>query len=141
MEKFVLRRNVRQIGVGFEDPDKPLFMISAVARMIAVHPQTLRLYERMGFVIPQRTEGKKRIYSVRDVQRLRFIQNLTRERGVNLAGVRMILRLQRQADQLQQEMREILEALKGKINEKPGAAQGFSKWSSGKRVRIKIERG
>jgi MerR family transcriptional regulator, heat shock protein HspR len=141
MEKFMLRRNVRHIGVEFEDPDKPLFMISAVARMITVHPQTLRLYERMGFIIPQRTEGKKRMYSVRDVQRLRFIQNLTRERGVNLAGVRMILKLQRQADQLQQEMRKILESLKERIYEKPEAAQGSSKWSSDKRVRIKIERG
>jgi MerR family transcriptional regulator, heat shock protein HspR len=135
------RRNVRQIGLGFEDPDKPLLMISAVAKMIAVHPQTLRLYERMGFIVPQRTEGKKRMYSLSDVQRLRFIQNLTRQRGVNLAGVRMILRFQRQADQLQQEMREILEALKEGYHERLGTSPGFTKWSVGKGVRIKIERG
>ena len=87
-------------------------MISAVAKMIEVHPQTLRLYERMGLVGPLRLRGKKRRYSYRDIEVLRFIRGLTRERGINLAGVKLILDLQQQIAQLQKEMRETLEVLK-----------------------------
>ncbi len=137
----MLRRHVQKIEMDFEDPDKPLLMIGVVAKMIGVHPQTLRLYERMGFIVPQRTEGKKRMYSLRDVRQLRFIQNLTRERGVNLAGVGMILKLRRQTNQLQREMREILEALHKRFDEKPGEDQDSPKWSNGQGVQIKIERG
>lgn len=125
----------------FDDPGEPLFAISTVARMIAVHPQTLRLYERMGFVEPGRTKGKKRMYSLRNIHQLQFIQGLTRDRGVNLAGVKMILKLQEQVDHLQREMRETLKDLMERTEKGPKGShvllKGFSRGGS----RIKIERG
>ncbi len=127
--------------IEIEDRGEPLFMISAVAKMVAVHPQTLRQYERMGLIGPHRAHGKKRLYSVRDVEHLRFIQGLTRDRGVNLAGVKVILDLREQMQQLQREMRETLEVLKKKFYENKDQSQHSAKHSRGKGVRIKIEHG
>ncbi|NOY53200.1 MAG: MerR family transcriptional regulator [Deltaproteobacteria bacterium] len=84
------------------------FTISAVARQFDVHPQTLRVYEREGLIHPQRSPGNTRLYSRRDIQRLRTILNLTREMGVNLAGVEVILRLKEQVEALEQTQEEIL---------------------------------
>ncbi|MBP1746086.1 MAG: hspR, partial [Deltaproteobacteria bacterium] len=75
-----------------QDKKQPLFMISVVSKMLGVHPQTLRLYEREGLVMPQRTK-RTRVYSQEDVERLAMIIRLTRELGVNRAGVDIILRL------------------------------------------------
>lgn len=89
------------------DKKQPLFMISVVSRMLDVHPQTLRLYEREGLVTPHRTK-RSRLYSQEDVERLEMILRLTRELGVNRAGVDVILRLRRRLEVLQREMDEMM---------------------------------
>ena len=76
-----------------EDSSQPVFHIGSVAAMAAVHPQTLRLYERQGLVKPSRSLGRTRLYSERDVERVKLIVHLTRNEGVNLAGVAKILEL------------------------------------------------
>jgi MerR family transcriptional regulator, heat shock protein HspR len=79
-------------------------MISVVARRFEVHPQTLRLYEREGLVKPSRTQGNTRLYSEEDLERLSFILNLTRDLGVNLAGVEIIVNLRARIEVMQREM-------------------------------------
>lgn len=129
------------MAADFNDQDNPLFMISVAAKMIAVHPQTLRLYERLGLITPQRTKGKTRLYSQRDMEQLRMIRKLTRDRRVNLAGVDVILKMQNQLHQLQQEMRETLDALKKRFPEEPCSSHPLSEHLTTSMVRIKIERG
>ncbi len=87
--------------------DRPLYLISTVAKMLDIHPQTLRLYEREGLIKPARTEGNTRLYSQEDVERLRTILILTRDLGVNLAGVEIILRLREQIEDLQSEVEKL----------------------------------
>jgi MerR family transcriptional regulator/heat shock protein HspR len=77
-----------------EDSGQPVFHIGSVAAMAAVHPQTLRVYERQGLLKPSRSRGRTRLYSERDVERVRLIVHLTRNEGVNLAGVAKILELE-----------------------------------------------
>lgn len=84
------------------------FTISVVARRFDIHPQTLRVYDREGLLAPQRSEGNTRLYSRADVERLQTILNLTRELGVNLAGVEVILRLKKQINDLQREKERII---------------------------------
>jgi MerR family transcriptional regulator, heat shock protein HspR len=74
--------------------DRPIYMISVAAELVGMHPQTLRLYENKGLVRPKRTPGGTRLYSEADVERLRIIQRLTTELGLNLAGVELVLRLE-----------------------------------------------
>jgi MerR family transcriptional regulator/heat shock protein HspR len=83
------------------NPDEPVYVISVAARMLRVHPQTLRMYERVGLVHPQRSQANIRLYSEGDLERLRHIQRLTRELGVNLAGVEIILDLLGKMEALQ----------------------------------------
>lgn len=90
--------------------EDPIYMISVVARMLNVHPQTLRMYEREGFVRPRRT-NRQRLYSEEDVERLGMIVRLTRELGVNKAGVDIILRMRQRVEALQQEMLRMMEHL------------------------------
>ena len=92
------------------DKKQPLFMISVVSRMLGVHPQTLRLYEREGLVTPHRTK-RARLYSQEDVEKLAMILRLTREMGVNRAGVDIILRLRHRLEVLQKEMDEMMQFL------------------------------
>ncbi len=87
--------------------DHPAFTISTIASMLEIHPQTLRLYERRGFVTPARSKGNNRMYSWRDVQTIRLIVYLTRERGVNLAAVEVVLDTQHKIDALQQEIEHL----------------------------------
>ncbi|CCB79493.1 heat shock protein transcriptional repressor HspR [Helicobacter bizzozeronii] len=82
------------------DYDAPLYLISVVAKILGVHPQTLRQYEKEGLVEPKRTDGKMRLYSQRDVDKIKTILRLTRDMGVNLAGVDIILRLKERLDEL-----------------------------------------
>jgi MerR family transcriptional regulator/heat shock protein HspR len=89
-------------------------MISVVARMLNVHPQTLRLYEREGLVAPHRTK-RARLYSVEDVERLAMILRLTRELGVNRSGVEIILRLRHRLEFFQKEMEEMMNFLEEDI--------------------------
>ena len=74
--------------------DRPRYMISVAAELVGMHPQTLRIYEQKGLVRPKRTAGNTRLYSERDLERLRLIQQLTGELGLNLAGVELVLRLE-----------------------------------------------
>ena len=84
------------------------YMISVVAKSYGIHPQTLRLYEREGLLKPSRTEGNTRLYSEEDLRQLEVILNLTRELGVNLAGVEIILNMRRKMEQMQQEVGEFV---------------------------------
>jgi MerR family transcriptional regulator/heat shock protein HspR len=93
--------------------DRGRYMISVAAELVGMHPQTLRIYESKGLVRPKRTSGNTRLYSEQDLERLRLIQQLTTELGLNLAGVEMVLRLedqlkrmQRRVDRMEREMRE-----------------------------------
>jgi MerR family transcriptional regulator/heat shock protein HspR len=81
-----------------------VYVISVAAELAGVHPQTLRVYERRGLLQPQRTSGNTRRYSAEDIARLRRIQELTQNEGVNLAGARMILRLEEQIDRMRRDM-------------------------------------
>ncbi|WP_457634928.1 heat shock protein transcriptional repressor HspR [Persephonella sp.] len=94
---------------------EPLYMIGAVSRMFNIHPQTLRLYEREGLLTPSRTEGKTRLYSQEDIEKLEFILFLTRELGVNLAGVDAILRMREQMMQMQKQIEYLLEYIQEEI--------------------------
>jgi MerR family transcriptional regulator, heat shock protein HspR len=95
--------------------DKPLYMISVAADLVGMHPQTLRIYESKGLIRPKRTSGNTRLYSEADLDRLRLIQQLTTELGLNLAGVEHVLRLQdelvrlrRRLDRMEREMRKAI---------------------------------
>jgi MerR family transcriptional regulator/heat shock protein HspR len=96
------------------DKDTPVYMISIVAKIAGVHPQTLRFYENEGLIRPSRTEGKTRLYSENDLIRIKRIVALTRERGVNVAGTSLILKLEDDIERLFEEMARRLneEALK-----------------------------
>ncbi len=83
---------------------RPVYFISIVAEMVETHPQTLRMYERMGLVSPNRTRNNVRLYSESDVEQVRRIQHLTQELGVNLAGVEVIFDLLREMQRLREEM-------------------------------------
>ena len=94
------------------DKDKPLYMISVVAELLNIHPQTLRLYEREGFIRPRRSRGFTRLYSVRDVEDVRRVLHLTRELGVNLAGVEVVLEMRRKMEMMRSEMDEKVDYLR-----------------------------
>lgn len=82
---------------------QPLYMIGVAAQLCGVHPQTLRQYERLGLVVPARVGAKNRLYSEADIRRVRQIQRLTQDMGVNLAGVEVILRLLDQIEEIQRD--------------------------------------
>lgn len=84
---------------------EPLYVISVASRLLELHPQTLRKYEREGFVEPSRTAGNLRLYSAQDIDQLRQVKSLVEEQGINLAGVQMALRLTRELRALQSELR------------------------------------
>ena len=86
--------------------DRALYVISIAAELAGVHPQTLRMYERKGLLRPQRTEGRARRYSDRDIEHVRLIQELTQTHGVNLAGVEMVMELTRQVEEMQARLAE-----------------------------------
>jgi MerR family transcriptional regulator/heat shock protein HspR len=94
-----------------ETQDEPCFTISVVARMVDLHPQTLRNYEDLGLVVPQRSDGNIRLYSPSEVERLRKISRLTQELGVNLAGVEVILHMADQIETLQLQVETLEEKL------------------------------
>ncbi len=92
-----------------------LFMISVVSEMLGIHPQTLRLYEREGFIKPRRSEGNTRLYSEEDVEKLELVLRLTRELGVNLAGVEVILSMREKMERMQREMEETIGQLREEL--------------------------
>jgi len=85
------------------------YMISAVAEMYKIHPQTLRLYEREGLLEPSRTQGNTRLYTDEDLQRLELILNLTRDLGVNLAGVQVVLNMRERMEEMKREMQAFVD--------------------------------
>ena len=87
-----------------QQTDKPLYMISVAAELAGMHPQTLRIYERKRLIKPQRSSGNTRLYSEADIERLRFIQHLTQDEGINLAGVERIMELQEELDRARGEV-------------------------------------
>lgn len=84
--------------------DRPLYMISVAAELAGVHPQTLRIYERKDLIAPQRSQGNTRLYSEADIDRLRFIQHMTQEEGINLAGVTRVIELQMELERTRAEL-------------------------------------
>jgi MerR family transcriptional regulator/heat shock protein HspR len=86
------------------ESDRPRYMISVAAELVGMHPQTLRMYEQKGLVSPRRTPGNTRLYSEADLERLRLIQRLTTEFGLNLAGVEVVLRMEDEVKRLRQRM-------------------------------------
>ncbi len=94
------------------------YLISAVASKYNIHPQTLRLYEREGLLIPSRTKGNTRVYKEEDLKKLEFILNLSRDMGVNLAGIEIILNMKEKMESMQEEFSKFLEELKREFEDK-----------------------
>ena len=97
-------------------PDRPRYMISVAAELVGMHPQTLRIYESRGLVRPSRTPGGTRLYSEIDLERLRLIQKLTTELGLNLAGVDHVIRLEDELRRLQARMDRLERELRDEIS-------------------------
>lgn len=100
--------------------ERAVYVISVAAELAGVHPQTLRIYERKGLLRPKRTSGNSRRYSERDIERLHMIQELTQAEGVNLAGVKRIMQMQRELDRLRDKIRE----LEAELSRRPIVAPG-----------------
>jgi MerR family transcriptional regulator/heat shock protein HspR len=101
---------------------KAAYMISAVAEQYAIHPQTLRLYEREGLLAPSRSEGNTRLYTDEDLERLEVILQLTRELGVNLAGVEIILNMREKMEAMQRQMEGFIDTLNHEFSSRAAAA-------------------
>jgi len=112
--------------------DEPVYLISVVAKTLDIHPQTLRQYEREGLVVPSRTGGRIRLYSQRDVDRIKMVLRLTRELGVNLAGVDIVLRLKVKIEEMDSEMEYLRSQLQknSKMNTVPNEKSLVRKRSS-----------
>jgi MerR family transcriptional regulator/heat shock protein HspR len=95
------------------------FMISAVAEQYSIHPQTLRLYEREGLLKPSRSDGNTRLYTIEDVERLEVILHLTRDLGVNLAGVEIILNMREKMGEMQSQIQEFIATLNRELAARP----------------------
>jgi MerR family transcriptional regulator/heat shock protein HspR len=120
------------------DENTPMFVISVAAELAVMHPQTLRQYDRMGLVVPTRTGGKSRRYTMRNVAQLREIARLSAE-GVSLEGIRRILELENHAAELARRVRDLEQALANEMMNRPGARvfaageQGVVSLARGKR--------
>ena len=99
-------------------------MISAVAEQYEIHPQTLRLYEREGLLAPSRSEGNTRLYTDEDLERLEVILKLTRELGVNLAGVEIILNMREKMEAMQQQMEGFVDTLNQELSQRAAHRRG-----------------
>jgi len=96
---------------------KGAYMISAIAEMYEIHPQTLRLYEREGLLLPSRSDGNTRLYTEEDIERLEVILQLTRELGVNLAGVEIILNMREKMAAMQKQMEQFVSAMNQEMSQ------------------------
>ena len=112
------------------DPDAPIFVISVAAQLADMHPQTLRGYDRLGLVVPGRSRGRGRRYSLRDVARLRHIQFLSQTEGINLEGIRRILALESELEALQQQVDQ-LTSLAEHLRSSSGQTRVFTAAQSG----------
>jgi MerR family transcriptional regulator/heat shock protein HspR len=102
---------------------KAAFMISAVAQTYKIHPQTLRLYEREGLLKPSRTEGNTRLYTEQDIARLEVILSLTRDMGVNLAGVEVVLNMREKMDRMHHQMEEFVSLVQRELMSRQTATE------------------
>jgi MerR family transcriptional regulator/heat shock protein HspR len=118
---------------------RPLFMISIAAELAEMHPQTLRMYERRGLIQPKRSTKHTRLYSLQDVERLRYIQRLTTDLGLNLAGVQRVLELEAQVDQLATEVETLQAHLRCLAQESRDEAERIHR--SYRRELIPVQRG
>ncbi len=101
--------------------EKPLYVISIVSDLLGLHPQTLRQYERLGFIDPSRTVGNTRLYSENDIEKLRKVVLLTRDNGVNLAGVEIILQMQKEIDNLNGQINVMINTAKNNFDNNKSA--------------------
>jgi len=101
---------------------KGAYMISAVAEMYGIHPQTLRLYEREGLLKPSRTEGNTRLYTDEDLQRLEFILNLARDLGVNISGIAIILQMRERMEEMQRQIQDFVKYIQEEVLSRANAA-------------------
>ena len=106
------------------DRGKPLYMIGVVADMLNVHPQTLRFYEKKGLVRPSCTEGQTRMYSAEDVEEIARLLRLTRDLGVNLAGVEIVLKMRRRMLDMQKQIEDLLSYVREMGGEEPPPRDG-----------------
>ena len=106
---------------------KGAYMISAVAEMYEIHPQTLRLYEREGLLKPSRTEGNTRLYTDEDLQRLEFILSLARDLGVNISGMAIILQMRERMEEMQRQIQEFVQYIQQEVLTRASAAGDPSK--------------
>ncbi|MGH9566142.1 MAG: MerR family transcriptional regulator [Candidatus Angelobacter sp.] len=102
---------------------KGAYMISAVAEMYGIHPQTLRLYEREGLLKPSRTDGNTRLYTEEDLQRLEFILNLARDLGVNIAGIAIILQMRERMEEMNRQMQDFVHFVQQEVAYRVSHAQ------------------
>ena len=103
------------------DSDAPVFVISVAAQLAGMHPQTLRTYDRMGLVVPRRLAKRGRRYSARDIARLRLVQRLSQDEGINLEGIRRILSMQDELDEMRRRLEEMAAVLTAVHNAPPGS--------------------
>ncbi|ADR19046.1 heat shock protein transcriptional repressor HspR [Calditerrivibrio nitroreducens] len=121
--------------------DRPLYAISIVAEMLNIHPQTLRQYERCELIKPSRTIGNVRLYSEEDIEKLKFIITLTRDMGVNLAGVEIILKMRQQMEEMRQQMEQMLDFIRKNIPKKDKKDEQILEINpSNTVIKVKIER-
>lgn len=120
--------------------NKPLYIISIVSEMLDLHPQTLRQYERLGLVNPQRTQGNTRLYSEEDLETLKFILTLTKDMGVNLAGVEVILNMRDQIDELQIQNEQLKEFIKQNAHKLQTTHEGIVPTQQHSVIKVKINR-
>jgi MerR family transcriptional regulator/heat shock protein HspR len=106
---------------------KGAYMISAVAEMYGIHPQTLRLYEREGLLKPSRTEGNTRLYTDEDLQRLEFILNLARDLGVNISGIAIILQMRERMEEMQRQIQDFVKYIQEEVLSRATAATDASR--------------
>src|SRR5271163_218040 len=106
---------------------KGAYMISAVAEMYEIHPQTLRLYEREGLLKPSRTEGNTRLYTDEDLQRLEFILSLARDLGVNISGIAIILQMRERMEEMQRQIQEFVQYIQQEVVARASAASDPSR--------------
>ena len=103
------------LGERMKKRGKAAYMISAVSETYGIHPQTLRLYEKQGLLKPSRSEGNTRLYTQEDLERLELILNLTRDLGVNLAGVEVVLNMRRRLEEMQKDLQSFIEYVEKEI--------------------------
>ncbi len=119
---------------------KGYFSISAVAKMFSVHQQTIRLYEKEGLISPKRSEGNTRLFSEEDVNRLEEIIYLTHKLGINLAGVEMILRLQKRMNKMQKEMNTLFNQMNNELSEENEMSKQIIRDAATKLASFKAEK-